>query len=230
MASLTSAGGLRATFTFRGTSVRWIGFRGPLAGIAQVSLDGGPAQEVDLFAPAEQVQAVVFTATGLADADHTLRIDATGRANPAAVGGLVTVDAFDVTLPVSAPQDARVQETIASAAYTPGWSSNGSTTWSGGTAAVAGTAGERVTFTFTGSGVRWIGYRAKITGIARVSIDGVFVGEVDLYSDSEQFQSPVFAATGLSPGSHTLTIEATGLKNALAENTLIVIDAFDVIP
>src|SRR4029078_9579871 len=43
----------RATgsLSFVGTSVRWIGSRGRGMGIANMSVDGGPVREVDLFPP-----------------------------------------------------------------------------------------------------------------------------------------------------------------------------------
>jgi hypothetical protein len=85
-------------------------------------------------------------------------------------------------------------------------------------------------FSFTGTGVRWIGFRAARTGIARVYLDGSFVAEVDTYVPAEGYQDTAYAITGLAPGSHTLTVEATGLKNPAATNNYVVVDAFDVRP
>src|SRR5688500_12496932 len=42
--------GATASFTFIGTSVRWLGSRGDSMGRALVRVDGGPAREVDLWA------------------------------------------------------------------------------------------------------------------------------------------------------------------------------------
>jgi hypothetical protein len=38
----------------------------------------------------------------------------------------------------------------------------------------------------------------------------------------------VFTATGLGAGTHTVTIEVTGLKNLASGGALIIVDAFDV--
>jgi hypothetical protein len=38
----------------------------------------------------------------------------------------------------------------------------------------------------------------------------------------------VFKAAGLAVGTHTLTIEVTGLKNASSDSAIILIDAFDI--
>src|SRR5204863_2756170 len=65
----------------RGTSISWIGFRGPDAGIAVVSVDGGPEVRVDTYGAVFKVQEVLFTASGLEDKPHTLTIRATGEKN-----------------------------------------------------------------------------------------------------------------------------------------------------
>jgi hypothetical protein len=104
--------GAQATFTFTGTTVRWIGHRTRDAGIALVYLDGQPAGEVDLFVPVQdEFQAAVFTATGLAaGTPHTLTIELTDRKHggddctpgpgptppPCSAGYFVVIDAFDV--------------------------------------------------------------------------------------------------------------------------------------
>jgi hypothetical protein len=90
--------GARATFTFTGTSVSWIGCRKFTTGIANVYVDGMFVAEIDTFKfpPTEGYQHTIFTATGLASGSHTLTIEATGRQNPAASNNWVVVDAFDV--------------------------------------------------------------------------------------------------------------------------------------
>jgi hypothetical protein len=90
-------GGAQAAFAFTGTSVSWIGLRGPQTGIARVFLDGALAAEVDTYAPNEEVQAVLFTATDLANTGHTLTIDVTGLQNAASCCAYIVVDAFDIT-------------------------------------------------------------------------------------------------------------------------------------
>src|SRR5205823_11997764 len=50
-ASFNRSAGARASFAFNGTAVRWIGFRAPWAGIADVYIDGMLVSEVDLYAP-----------------------------------------------------------------------------------------------------------------------------------------------------------------------------------
>ena len=86
----------RATFSFTGTAVSWIGFKGPQAGRARVFLDGSRVATVDAYAPAEQIQAVLFTASGLSPTAHTLAIEVTGTKNLLATANYIVIDAFDV--------------------------------------------------------------------------------------------------------------------------------------
>ena len=158
----------------------------------------------------------------------------TGEKNPASASAWVMVDAFDVTLPATAPSVTRVQETDPSISYAGAadWPQAGFTPlWSGENARNSTTAGARATFTFTGTSVRWIGERGFGTGVARISLDGAFVAQVDTRTPlQEEYQAALFAATGLTPGSHTLTIEVVGRNNEAPGATVerVVVDAFDV--
>jgi hypothetical protein len=229
-AALSRTAGAQATVTFTGTSVSWIGLRAPYTGIARVLVDGAFLSEVDTYAPAEDIQKVLFSATGLTDGPHTLTIEATGRRNTSSIDSLIIVDAFDVTLSPSAPPITRFQESSPSATYAGTWSQGVSFNfWSGETAALSGTAGVQATFTFTGTAVRWIGQHSFYGGIANVLLDGVQVAQVDTFAlVQEEFQAVMYSATGLANTSHTLTIVGTGQKNALSQNTWVVVDAFDV--
>ena len=226
-AKITESAGAQATLTFRGTSVAWRSYRGPDAGIARVYLDGAFAAELDLYAPTHFVQDAVYTAGGLADGMHTLTVEAAGSRNPSSSAARVMVDAFDVIAP-----GLRSQETDPAVSYSGTWThGNLNRTWSEGTASVSGTAGARASFTFNGSEVRWVGFRAARTGIANVYLDGVFVAEVDTYAaGAEGYQSTAYTIQGLAPGTHTLVIEATGRRNPAATNNYVVVDAFDVVP
>ena len=226
-AGVASTAGAQATLSFRGTAIAWRGYRGPDAGIARVYVDGAFAAEVDLYAPTHFVQDVVYTASGLADGMHTFTVEATGLRHPSASAARVVVDAFDVTAPGQ-----RTQETDPAVHYTGSWvQGNRNRTWSEGTAAVSNTPGSRAIFTFSGTEVRWVGFRAARTGIARVYLDGAFVAEIDTYAaGKEGYQDTVYTFTGLAPGTHTVEVEATGRRHPDATNNYVAVDAFDVVP
>jgi hypothetical protein len=213
---------------FNGTAIGWIGARSPDGGIARVYIDGAFAGQVDGYHHTLKVQDTLFEAEGLADANHTLTIEVTGSRNGASSGTYVAVDAFDVTTPGE-----RFQEEDPALFYSGNWThGNLNQPWSEGTASASDAAGARATFTFTGTSVTWIGCRKATTGIARVYIDGTFVREIDTYEPPpiEGYQTPIFKAAGLAPGTHTLTIEATGRSHPSAVSRYVVIDAIDVRP
>jgi hypothetical protein len=78
VSSTPAVPGARATFTFTGMSVNWIGSRGPQNGIARVYLDGAFQGTVDTYSPTP-FQAVIYMVTKLAPATHTLAIEVTGQ-------------------------------------------------------------------------------------------------------------------------------------------------------
>jgi hypothetical protein len=230
-ASATAVGGQRATFTFTGPSVSWIGFKSREAGIARVSLDGiVRAEALDLYSPTEEVRLPVFTATGLGNTTHTLTIEVTGTKNPAAINFFIVVDAFDVP----APSVTRVQETDAAIRYEPtgAWvrDPDPGKTWSQGAAMTSSSGGARATFTFTGTSVGWVGIRHSAGGLASVFLDGVFQREVDFFRPGPDVdrQAEVWRSPELESGSHTLTIEVTGRSNPASVGREIAVDAFDV--
>jgi hypothetical protein len=226
-AAVASGVGERATFTFTGTSVSWIGRRAPDLGIARVFLDGALQAQVDTYYPAS-IQGIVYAVTGLAPGAHRLEIEVTGLRHESASGHAIVVDAFDVR--------SRIEENDFGVAYAGAWGfDDTSRNWSVtsfmtgvGTAARSETAGARVDFTFAGTAVSWIGVRAPWVGIADVYLDGVFAQRVDLYSAAEEVQVPVFTASGLVPGTHTLRIGVTGEQNPAATTPRVIVDAFDV--
>jgi hypothetical protein len=216
--------GAKAVLTFRGTAVSWSGYRGPGGGIARVRVDGGAASEVDTYYPTDKIQDVVFTATGLADAPHTLTVEATGLKNPLSTSAQVVVDAFDVTTP-----GRRYEEEDPAVVYSSGnWIfRNLNRTWSEGSISESSIAGATATFTFSGTSVSWIGCRKLSTGSADIFLDGVFVQQVETYlaPPVEAYQTTIFRADGLSAGTHTLKIVHTSTTGSYT-----VIDAFDVRP
>jgi hypothetical protein len=222
-ARVTETAGARVTLMFRGTSISWSGYRGPDGGIARVQVNGGAASEVDTYAPGQKFQEVLFTATGLADANHTLTIEATGQKNEASTAAKIVVDAFDVTTP-----GRRFEEGDPAITYSGSWrADNMNRSWSGGNATTAASSevGARATFSFTGTSVSWIGCEKSTIGRAKIYLDGAFVKEVNMKKPVgvEGYQRTIFRVDGLTNGPHTLTIEAAG-------GGFTLVDAFDVHP
>ena len=231
----TATAGENVTLPFRGTAISWIGYRGPDGGIALMQVDGGAPVEVDTYSPTPKYQAELLTVTGLADANHTLTITATGRRNAASSATRVVVDAFEVMTPGRRYEE--YHPSITRSAVAPGsppdtpphWNNNPGRVWSEGRAHTSNQTGATLTFRFTGTSVSWIGcQKGSAGGSANVYIDGVLVRQVRLFQryPIEGYQMTVFRQDGLADGPHTLTIEITTTNNG----PYVVVDAFDVHP
>ncbi len=218
-ALLAMDAGARATFTFVGSAVDWIGFRDAWSGIARVSVDGVLRDTIDTYSASEEAQPVIETIEGLDPGPHTLAIEATGQSNPASGGAWIWIDAFDATL--------RSEQDGPAVAYAGAWDTDGAAPYSGGSAAGSADPGASATFTFAGTSVSWIGDRDDASGIARVLIDGVPCAEIDTYAPAPQAQARIYTLSGLPAGIHTLTIEVTGSHDPFATGARVRVDAFE---
>lgn len=92
---VSSEPGASVSYTFQGPVVGWVGYKGPMAGVAEVFIDGESHGIVDGFQAKHAMQAYLFTARDLDAGEHVLTIEV--REPPAErVGkGWVWVDAFD---------------------------------------------------------------------------------------------------------------------------------------
>ena len=75
--------------------MKWIGYKDPWSGIANVYVDGTLKTQVDSYSASGQAQQVLYTITGLNPGSHTLVIEVTGRKNTSAQSAWIWVDAFD---------------------------------------------------------------------------------------------------------------------------------------
>jgi hypothetical protein len=225
-ARLAATPGCRVTFTFWGSGVRWIAYRDEWSGIANVYVDGLLTAAVDTFVRPAQARAVLYSRDGLSLGTHTLAVEVTGDRNPGSGGSWIWVDAFEVIVRRE-QDDSAVQYSCPPYAT---WYPNGSQVHSGGSAVLAMTPGCQATFTFTGSAVSWIGYRDEWSGIARVSVDGVFRADVDTYASPAAARSVIYTLTGFSPGPHALTIGPTGRWNPASRGLWVWVDAFQMVP
>jgi hypothetical protein len=94
----------------------------------------------------------------------------------------------------------------------------------------ATTKGSAAQFTFRGRNVAWVSPKGPTRGKAKVAIDCVTVATIDLYASRFQARKVVFSRSDLDPTvSHTMTVEATGLKRSASSNARIDVDAFVVL-
>lgn len=229
---LTNALDARASVTFTGTGISWIGVADPWSGFARVYLDG-VLNTVDTYGDATAYQKVLFTARGLAPGAHTLSIEVMHTRDVNGSGSWVWIDGFDVengsgvSGGISAPTG-RTEQNGPSVTYNGTWYLNTNPVQSGGTAVLSTDTGSRATITFNGTGVKWIAYRDSWSGIAKVYVDGVLKSTVDTYFASDQARTDGYTILGLTAGTHTLTIEVTGTHSTSSRGSWVWVDAFDV--
>ena len=233
VAALTNTNGARAAITFTGTGISWIGVSDGWAGLATVYLDGA-MKIVDTYANPARYQTALFTARGLSAGPHTLSIEITHERGHNTEGSWVWIDAFDIENGAPVPgaltaTTGRVEETNPALILTGRWYANNNPAHSGGTSALATDAGSRVTVNFTGTGISWIAYRDEWSGIARVYLDGEMKTSIDTYLAPSQARSVLYNVGGLTPGTHSLVIEATGTRNASSKGSWVWVDAFDIV-
>jgi hypothetical protein len=232
VAALTNTRGARATITFTGTGISWIGVMDGWAGLATVYLDG-QMKVMDTYSAGTRYQQVIYAAKGLSSGPHTFAIEVTHERGSNTEGSWVWIDGFDIENGSGIPggitaTTGRVEENNPALILTGRWFSNNNPAHSGGTSALATDAGSRVTINFTGTGINWIAYRDEWSGIARVYLDGEEKTVIDTYLSPSQARVVVYSVGGLAPGTHTLIVEATGTRNASSKGGWVWVDAFDV--
>jgi hypothetical protein len=235
-AVLAGAAGSKANLAFNGTGVSWIAYRDEWSGIANVYVDGVLKAAVDTYSSPGKAQAVAYTVSGLASGSHTLTIEVTGTRNPSSAGAWVWVDAFDVTsggsastaLPGTCSTTVQhVEQDALSIQYSGTWYTYANAGSSGGSSLLAAGPGARATFGFTGCSVKWIAEKDSWSGIANVYVDGTLRATVDTYSATTAPQSAAYSVTGLSYGTHTISIEVVGKRSDASSAAWIWVDAFD---
>ncbi len=95
--SYCSIPGDAVTLRFRGRQVKLYGICESNHGIALISVDGGPEEVGDEFAPS-RTSKLVWQSGQLSDGEHTVVLRVSGDRNPQSTYNWTTVDRFEVTL------------------------------------------------------------------------------------------------------------------------------------
>ena len=214
----------QAQITFQGTSVAWVGMKGPASGLARVSLDGKDQGTVDLYSASARYDQTLWSITGLLDGPHTLVVAWTGSKNPASTGATISLDAFAVTGTLLTPAGlTRSEQTEELLSYTGTWYTFSTTSASAGSYRRARSAAA-VTVHFSGTYLSWVATAGTTLGRARVSLDGGPTQTVDLARSAVAYQQSVWASGLLTEGEHTVVIS----WDASADK-YVSVDAFDVL-
>ena len=110
--------------------------------------------------------------------------------------------------------------------YTGEWAGYETEADYGGTETYSSRQGDTCEFSFTGTGIRYIGSKQSNTGLVRVYLDGELKETIDTYSNlgNDMKQTVIYSAQNLKEGEHTIRLE-TGGGNA----DCIVVDAFEIL-
>ena len=111
--------------------------------------------------------------------------------------------------------------------YSAGWSTWNDSQDFKGSEHYTARAGDSVQYSFTGSGVRYLGMKQPNMGKVDVYIDGtVAQSGIDAYAPTVTKQVPLFEEADLAAGPHTIRVVCAGTKNAASSNTVCGLDAF----
>jgi len=211
------------TFQFNGTQISYVYGMAENQGYSNIYIDGSLVQSnLDPYlAPsgltANYLWQKLWTYGGLAPGNHTIQVVATGTHDPSATDHYITVDAFIV--------GTSYNDNSSSVSYSGTWTAATTTGLWDGDEHYTNTTGNSATFSFTGPFVTYVYSPFTNMGIANISIDGVSHGTLDEYCPTNIFQGSV-TFSGLSAGSHTLTVAVSGSKNSASTGTYLTTDQF----
>lgn len=217
--------GATARLRFYGTSATVYGAKDAHHGQVSVSVDGGTATTVSMYAATRDATAVLTSTGTLAEGFHDVLLTVLGTKDTASSGFVIAVDkarvaaltptalGFDVT--VDAHTLGTTENTVAYAG-----------TW-GNTAAnyYSGTAGSTFTLRWTGSQARIFGAKDAHHGQASVAIDGGAARTIDAYSAVRVDDPPtaIYDSGPIAPAAHTLVLTVLGTKQAASTGTVVAV-------
>jgi alpha-amylase len=232
-AALTNTMGARASIAFTGTGITWIGVLDGWSGLANVYLDGR-IQVVDTYGPNTRYQQRLYTVAGLPSGPHTLSIEVLHERGSQTSGSWVWIDAFDIENGSGVPGGftataSHIEEGDPALLLAGKWFSITGTAYSGGGAVLAMDHGASMSIGFIGTGIGWLAYRDEWSGMARVYVDGELKTTIDNYLSPSQARVVPYSINNLVRGTHTLTVEVTGTRNASSKGAWIWVDGFDIV-
>ncbi|WP_344662118.1 hypothetical protein [Catenulispora subtropica] len=197
-----TANGSTASYSFTGGFVQVFGEQYTDQGTVGVSIDGGAQQTADTI-PADgqrHANVPVFTAAGLSPGAHTIVVTKLS-------GQFTTLDGFGTA--DTAPPTLRTNDTDPSIAYNSfALSSHRGLGDYSDDIHYATANGATATYTFTGSLIEVLGEQYIDEGTLGITIDSGSQQIANTVPADGQRHSnvPVFTATGLNPGSHTIVV------------------------
>jgi hypothetical protein len=218
----------KITATFYGPTVTWVYRTGALGGRADVYIDGAKhnATPIELYTPTTQWNQT-YAVTGLTDAAHTIEIRNAGTKNASSGAFFVYHDAFIAKTDAADPIVNGRMENNYDGSTIYDWPRVNNANASGGSFSGNPSTAASCAFSFQGDAVTLVYRTGALGGRARVYVDGVDRGMVEMYSATTAWKVER-AYTGLGAGWHTVFIKNEGTKHASSLAFFVYIDAFKV--
>ena len=105
-----------------------------------------------------------------------------------------------------------VAEDDAALAYAGTWQAESSSAYFGGAETYSLSAGDSVSYSFSGSSFAWVGKKATDRGAAQVYIDGTLVATVDTYRSRGMARAVLFSQSWNEIGDHTVQLVVLGTE------------------
>lgn len=116
----------------------------------------------------------------------------------------------------------RIQESNPGIAYAGRWDSARHAGYAGGRVRYSDRDGATATYKFYAQSVAWVGPVGATRGRARVSVDGVVIGVVDLRRSTFKPQVTLFSKSWARAGQHTITIRVIGSGRPVAIDLFVI--------
>lgn len=229
-AEVSTKSGSTATLKFSGTGAALIAPLRPNGGLARVAVDGSHVATISLYAAEPATSAAVWSVVGLPAGTHRVVVTVTGSHEASSSGVAVAVDAFEFegtllgagsTGTVYSQSDYRIYRKAP-------WSKRTSSGAIRGSALYSANPNASINVRFSGTGITWMGRKSPASGLAAVFVDGSRIATVGGGYDQPMERRVLYSITGLTNGTHRLTIKPLGLPSVEGSGTAIDADAFVV--
>jgi uncharacterized membrane protein len=210
--SATLGNTLGMTFTGTWAGVGFIGSTS--SGLAHVQIDDGAtvSETVDLYSL--EVRSIGRYYAGLSSGNHVITVTVLGQRNPLATSNYVNVDFVDTwdgaSMNSAGTFEAEDDPFLGQSRY---WSLRSDSAASGGYYVRNSYAYHSLWFPFTGSSITYQAVADDAGGRVRLSLDGEFLADADLYHPSSDVLTRSFDFDGLGDGPHVLQVENLWLSD-----------------
>ena len=116
----------------------------------------------------------------------------------------------------------RLAETSRAIVYSSGWASASHTSYAGDAVRYSERDGASATVTFSGRAISWVGPVGPTRGVARITVDGAYVGTVDLRRSDFKARVTLLTRTWASVGQHTIRIQVAGSGRPVAIDEFVI--------